>query len=113
MPYKAPVVEKMYYSIGETAEMFGVNASLIRYWESEFSIIRPKKNKKGNRLFTKEDIDAIHLIYYLVKEKGMTLKGAKKKLAENKEDTIKKFEVIRSLKTIKMDIEDWMEKLDS
>jgi len=101
MPYKERKIEKVYYSIGEVAEMFGVNTSLIRFWEKEFDIIKPKKNKKGNRLFTKQDIDNFHIIFHLVKERGMTLKGAQKKLKENKEDTINNFEVIKTLKNIR------------
>jgi len=101
MPYKEIKIEKLYYSIGEVADMFKVNTSLIRYWEKEFDIIRPKKNNKGNRLFTPEDIDNFHIIYYLVKERGMTLKGAKKKMSENKEDTVQNFEVVKSLQNIK------------
>ena len=101
MPYKEPKVEKLFYSIGEVARMFDVNTSLIRFWEKEFEIIKPKKNKKGNRLFTKEDIDNFHIIFHLVKEKGMTLKGAKKKMKENKEDVEHNFEIIKSLETIK------------
>lgn len=101
MPYKEAKVEKLYYSIGEVARMFDVNTSLIRFWEKEFDIIKPKKNKKGNRLFTKQDIDNFHIIFHLVKEKGMTLKGAKKKMKENKEDTEHNFEIIRSLEQIK------------
>ena len=101
MPYKEIKVEKLYYSIGEVAKMFDVNTSLIRFWEKEFDIIKPKKNKKGNRLFTKRDIDNFHIIYHLVKEKGMTLKGAKKKMKENKEDTEHNFEIVRSLEQIK------------
>ncbi|MCK5692461.1 MAG: MerR family transcriptional regulator [Bacteroidales bacterium] len=101
MPYKEVKVEKLYYSIGEVAKMFDVNTSLIRFWEKEFDIIKPKKNKKGNRLFTKQDIDNFHIIYHLVKEKGMTLKGAKKKMKENKEDTEHNFEIVRSLEQIK------------
>lgn len=101
MPYKEKRVEKLYYSIGEVAEMFNVNSSLIRYWEREFDIIKPKKNKKGNRYFTMEDIEHFHIIYYLVKELGLTLKGAKKKLKENKEGTRNNFEVVKSLKEIK------------
>ena len=65
---------KVYYSIGEVADMFNVNASLIRFWEKEFDIIKPKKNKKGNRLFTKEDVNNYQKIYFLVKERGYTLK---------------------------------------
>jgi len=101
MPYKEVKVEKLYYSIGEVAKMFDVNTSLIRFWEKEFDIIKPKKNKKGNRLFTQKDIDNFHIIYHLVKENGMTLKGAKKKMKENKEDTEHNFEIIRSLEQIK------------
>ena len=101
MPYKERQIEKLYYSIGEVARMFNVNTSLIRFWEKEFDIIKPKKNKKGNRFFTRQDIENLHLIYHLVKEKGLTLNGAKKKLKENKEDTTNNFEVIKSLTEIK------------
>jgi DNA-binding transcriptional MerR regulator len=101
MPYKEKKVEKLYYSIGEVAGIFGVNTSLIRFWEKEFDIIKPKKNKKGNRFFTKQDIDNFHLIYHLVKERGMTLQGAKKKIKENKEDTINNFEIVKALNDIK------------
>lgn len=101
MPYKEKKIEKLYYSIGEVARMFDVNTSLIRFWEKEFDVIKPKKNKKGNRFFTKQDIKNLELIYHLVKERGMTLNGAKKKLKENKEDTNNNFEVIRSLEEVK------------
>ncbi len=101
MPYKEKKVEKLYYSIGEVASMFNVNTSLIRYWEKEFDVLQPKKNKKGNRLFTSKDIDNIYIIYHLVKERGMTLKGVKKKLNENREDTINNVEVVKSLQNIK------------
>jgi DNA-binding transcriptional MerR regulator len=101
MPYKERKIEKVYYSIGEVAEMFDVNTSLIRFWEKEFDIIKPKKNKKGNRLFTKQDIDNFHIIFHLVKERGMTLKGAQKKLKDNREDTINNFEVVKALKNIR------------
>lgn len=101
MPYKEVKIEKLYYSIGEVAQMFGVNTSLIRFWEKEFDVIKPHKNKKGNRLFTPKDVENFHLIYHLVKEKGMTLKGAAKKLKENKEDTVHNFEVVKNLEAIK------------
>ena len=101
MPYKEKKVEKLYYSIGEVASMFDVNTSLIRFWEKNFDIIKPKKNKKGNRFFTKDDIENFHIIYFLVKEQGLTLKGAQKKLGENKEDTINNFEVVNTLNEIK------------
>ena len=113
MPYKEQKVEKLYYSIGEVAEMFDVNTSLIRYWEKEFDIIKPKKNKKGNRYFTKEDIEHFHIIYYLVKDLGMTLKGAKKKLSENKEGTIYNFKVVESLKNIRSMLVNIRDDLDN
>jgi len=112
MPYKDQKVEKLFYTIGEVAEMFNVNTSLIRFWEREFDIIKPKKNKKGNRLFTKEDIDNFHIIYHLVKERGMTLRGAQKKLKENKEDTINNLEVIKSLNNIKKLLLDIKEEMN-
>jgi len=111
MEQEGKKIEKLYYSIGEVSEMFNVNTSLIRYWEKEFTIINPKKNKKGNRLFTQTDVDNFHLIYHLVKERGMTLAGAKHKLKENKEDTLNNFEVIQSLKEIKQMLLDIKEHL--
>jgi DNA-binding transcriptional MerR regulator len=101
MPYKEKDDLKLYYSIGEVAEKFGVKTSLIRFWEKEFDIIKPKKNKKGNRLFTKEDLDNFYIIYHLVKERGYTLEGAKKKLKENKPDTLNQVEIVKSLITIR------------
>lgn len=95
------MADKLYYTISEVADMFDVNTSLIRYWEKEFTIIKPKKNKKGNRLFTEKDIENFRIIYHLVKERGMTLKGAKRKLKENKDDTLNNFEVVKSLQDIK------------
>lgn len=111
MPYKEKKIEKLYYSIGEVAAMFNVNTSLIRYWEKEFDIIKPQKNKKGNRLFTKEDIENFHLIYHLVKERGLTLKGTKMKLKENREDTLNNFEVVKSLNEIKSMLLDIREEI--
>jgi DNA-binding transcriptional MerR regulator len=93
--------EKLFYSIGEVAKIFNVKTSLIRFWESEFDIIKPKKNKKGNRLFSPKDVENFHLIYHLVKERGFTLQGAKDKLKENKEDTINKVEIVARLKEIR------------
>jgi DNA-binding transcriptional MerR regulator len=101
MPYKEKVIEKKYFSIGEVAEMLDVATSLIRFWESEFDIIKPKKNRKGNRQFTRDDIENVKLIYHLVKEKGYTLQGAKD-LLKNGNDVLKeKIEVIESLKKVK------------
>tara|TARA_Y100000766_G_scaffold213874_1_gene185554 strand:+ start:273 stop:602 length:330 start_codon:yes stop_codon:yes gene_type:complete len=92
---------KLFYSIGETAKMFNVNVSLIRFWEKEFEIIKPKKNKKGNRLFTDKDIKNLGIIYNLVKERKYTLNGAKKKIKENKKNTVNNIEVINKLKNIR------------
>lgn len=75
---------KMFFSMGEVSEMFDVNPSLIRFWEKRFDVLKPKKNAKGNRLFTPEDIENLKLIYHLVKEKGMTLGGAEKYIKDNK-----------------------------
>ena len=80
---KLNLPDKLYYSIGEVAKAFNVNASLIRYWEQEFPIIKPKKNKKGNRYFTPSDIENLKIIYHLVKEKGYTLDGARVALTTN------------------------------
>ena len=112
MPYKEVKVEKLYYTIGEVAEMFKVNTSLIRFWEKEFDIIKPKKNKKGNRLFTKEDIENFHIIFHLVKERGMTLKGAKQKMKDNRDDAIHNLEVIQSLHNIRKMLLEIREDLD-
>ena len=101
MPYKEKVIEKKYYSIGEVAEMLNVATSLIRFWESEFDIIKPKKNRKGNRQFTKEDIDNVRLIYHLVKEKGYTLQGAKDLLRSGNDSVRDKVDIIESLKKIR------------
>jgi DNA-binding transcriptional MerR regulator len=102
---------KIYYAIGEVAKMFDVNTSLIRFWEKEFDIIKPQKNKKGNRLFTKQDVANFHIIFHLVKERGYTLDGAKKKLKDNKEDTIKNAEIVQSLQKIKGFLIDLKEEL--
>ena len=101
MPYKNKPTEKLFYKIGEVADMFAVNVSLIRFWEKEFDILKPKKNKKGNRLFTKKDIDNLKIVYHLVKERGFTLEGAKQKLKENKGDTINNFEIVNHLRDIR------------
>jgi len=102
MPYKEPKIEKLYYSIGEIAEMFAENVSLIRFWANKFDgIINPKKNKKGNRFFTPEDIGNFNIIYNLVKERGMTLDGAKKRMIDNKEGENKNMEIVNKLESIK------------
>ena len=98
MPYKEKVIEKKYFSIGEVAETLGVATSLIRFWESEFDIIKPKKNRKGNRQFTKEDIKNVKLIYHLVKEKGYTLQGARDFISNGVDEASGKIELISNYK---------------
>jgi len=104
--------KKLFFSIGEVSNMFNVNTSLIRFWEKEFDIIRPHKNKKGNRYFTKRDIDNFHLIFHLVKEKGYTLQGAKEHLRKNNKEVQENFEVIKTLKHIKQFLFDIKDKID-
>ncbi len=96
--------DKRYYKIGEVAKAFGVNTSLIRFWENEFEVLKPKKNKKGNRLFTPEDLENLKMIYFLVKEKGFTLEGAKNKLKENPDEIFSKHKIIMRLEDIKNEL---------
>ena len=98
--------KKVYFTIGEVSKMFDVNHSLIRFWEKEFDSIQPKKNKKGNRLFTKKDIENFGIIFHLVKERGFTLEGAKKKLKENKQSTLDEMQMVNSLKKVRRFLED-------
>jgi DNA-binding transcriptional MerR regulator len=93
-------IARIYYTIGEVARMFDVNTSLIRFWEKEFDIIQPKKNRKGNRLFTQKDVDNFHLIFNLVKERGYTLHGAREKLKQNPQDSLREYEIVKSLNKI-------------
>lgn len=93
--------EKRYYSIGEVAKAFQVNTSLIRFWEKEFDVLKPKKNAKGNRMFTPEDINNLKFIYHLVKERGFTLEGAKIHLKEEKKKSLTNFEIISKLEGVK------------
>ncbi len=109
---KKKLSHKLYYSISEVAAMFGENASLIRYWEKEFDIIKPKKNKKGNRLFTQQDIDHIGLIYHYVKERGMTLKGVRQKMKENKKDLENTYQIVQSLKKVRSMLLEIKDNLD-
>jgi DNA-binding transcriptional MerR regulator len=101
VPYKEPKAEKLYYSIGEVSEIFSINASTIRFWEKEFDTLNPKKNQKGKRFFTQADINHIGLIYHLLKERGMTLKGAKNRIKENKQEAEHTYEVVKKLQNIK------------
>jgi DNA-binding transcriptional MerR regulator len=103
---------KMFYTIGEVADMFKVNTSLIRFWEKEFDIIKPHRNKKGNRLFTPSDVDYFHQIYHLVKEQGFTLQGAKDRLKSTvSEEMNVKFEAVKTLKNVKLFLLDLKENL--
>jgi DNA-binding transcriptional MerR regulator len=111
VPYKEPKIEKLYYSIGEVSELFGVNPSLIRFWEKEFDILKPHKNKKGNRLFTPQDIENLRLIHHLVKERGMTLKGAQLKLKQNREELDNNFEIVKRLQKVKEQLLEMKEAL--
>jgi len=99
--FKEPKSEKHYYSIGEVAGKFGLAPSTLRFWEKEFDTIKPFKNKKGDRFYTQEDIDHLSLINHMVKERGMTLKGAKTKIKENKTETENTFEIVQKLQMIK------------
>ncbi len=101
MTKERPEAARIYYSIGEVARMFDVNTSLIRFWEKEFDIIRPHKNKKGNRLFTQRDVDHFHTIYHLVKERGYTLKGAREVLKTKPGEVTRDMEVIKTLKNVR------------
>ena len=96
--------KKRYYSIGEVAKAFDVNTSLIRFWEKEFDIIKPKKNAKGNRKFTPEDLQHLKFIYHLVKERGFTLEGAKIHLKENKKQSLDNFSIISKLEGVKTEL---------
>ncbi|UYW00575.1 MerR family transcriptional regulator [Flavobacterium agricola] len=95
---------KRYFSIGELAKHFGVNASLLRFWEKEFDIIQPKKNAKGNRMFTQEDVKNLTMIYHLVKERGFTLDGAKMHLKAKLNEPTDKITLLTKLKQIKADL---------
>ena len=101
MPYKEREITKMYYTMGEVAILFDVNQSLIRFYEKEFDVLQPKKNKKGNRYFTPEDIENFKIIFHLIRDKGYTLNGAKEHLKNNMSDTRDNQRVIDSLENLK------------
>jgi DNA-binding transcriptional MerR regulator len=112
VPYKRPQIEKVFYTIGEVAEMFTVNTSTIRFWEREFEMLKPHKNKKGNRLFTKDDIEQVKLIYHLVRERGMTINGARQKLKDNREETTKNYEMVERLLKIRQMLTELKEEMN-
>lgn len=97
--------EKYYYSISEVAEHFDITATTIRHWESEFDFLSPRKNKKGDRLFSAQDIEDIRLIYYLVKEQGFTLKGAASHIKSNKKSLTKRLEALKTLRIVRAELE--------
>jgi DNA-binding transcriptional MerR regulator len=111
MAYKEKEIEKIYFSIGEVADMLNVAPSLIRFWESEFDLIQPKKNRKGNRQFTRDDITNVRTIYHLVKEKGFTLQGAKEMLRHDTQAVKDKMEMIDSLRRVRKFLVEVREKL--
>lgn len=104
---------KLYYSIGEVAQMFGVNESLLRFWEKEFPQLNPKKAGRNIRQYRKEDIETVKLIYHLVKERGMTLPGARQRLKDNKENTLRNFEIVERLKSIREELVSMRNALDA
>jgi DNA-binding transcriptional MerR regulator len=101
MPYKEKEISKMYYTMGEVSAMFDVNQSLIRYYEREFDILQPKKNKKGNRYFTPEDVENLKIIFHLIRDKGYTLAGAKDHLKKSGNDTKDTQTMISTLENLK------------
>ena len=101
MGFKAPKSEKLYFSISEVAEKFNLAPSALRFWEKEFDTIKPFKNKKGNRFYTQEDVEHIAMINHLVKERGLTLKGAKAKLKDHKDEVEHNYEIVQKLQEIK------------
>lgn len=103
---------KLYYSIGEVAEMFGVNASLLRFWEKEFPQIAPRIAGRGIRQYRKEDVETIGLIYHLVKERGMTLTGARQWMKDNHEGVVRNYEILRRLKGIREELLAMKRELD-
>jgi len=111
MPYKEPKIEKLFYSISEVAEMFNVNTSKIRYYENQFDILKPRKNKKGNRMFTKEDIDNLKIIFHLIDNEGVTIKGAIAKMSGKKTETSSKAEVVLKLENIRKELQDIYQNL--
>lgn len=104
---------KLYYSISEVARMFDVNESLLRFWEKEFPQLNPKKGGRGIRQYRKEDIETVKLIYHLVKERGMTLPGARQRMKDNKEATLRNFEIVERLRNIREELVGMKEALDA
>ncbi len=101
MPYKEQKVEKLFFTIGEVSRLLDVPVSTVRYWENEFEILKPKKNRKGNRLFTQEDMKNLKIIHHLLKGNGMTIAGARKYLKTHGDGDESRHEILESLKSIR------------
>lgn len=113
MTYREKEIEKKYFSIGEVAEQLNIAPSQIRFWEGEFDVIKPQKNRSGKRQFTREDIEKLKMVYHLVKEKGYTLQGAKQMLKNNNKGLKDKMEMIESLEEVKAFLMELKHKLDN
>lgn len=105
--------KRLYYSIKEVATHFNVNESLLRFWETEFKELKPRKTASGIRQYTREDIETLQLIYSLVKERGLTLEGARQTLKVSKDDETRRLELINRLERIKSELNDLKSGLDS
>jgi DNA-binding transcriptional MerR regulator len=103
---------RLYYSVKEVAAHFNVNESLLRFWENEFDIINPRKTEGGTRQYTKDDVENIAVVYHLVKEKGLTLEGARQTLKQKRDEETRKIQVINRLEQIKKDLEDLESEFD-
>lgn len=116
MPHNKVNIEKVFYSIGEVAGITGSAPSTIRYWEKQFPELSPQKNDKGTRFYSTGDIETIKLINHLVRERGLTIKGVRQKLKENRNETVKSWEIVNKLQNIKKiltEIRDEMEEQDN
>ncbi|WP_022824972.1 MerR family transcriptional regulator [Hymenobacter norwichensis] len=113
MPYKERDIEKQYFTIGEVAAQFNVAPSLIRFWETEFEELRPRKSKKGNRLYTPQDIDIFRTIYHLVKERGYTIPGAREMIRQKGPQLKEKIDVIQSLEKVRKFLVTMKKELDT
>jgi len=113
VPYKKQKIEKIFFTIGEVAGMLGVTPSSIRYWESNFNELAPHKSSGGTRLFSQNDIETLKLINYLVKERGLTIKGAQLKLKHNREDTVNTWEIVNRLKVVREKLVELRNEMES
>lgn len=111
MSMKDNEITKLYWSIGEVAEMFDVSKSLIRFWENEFEMLRPAKNTKGERRFTAQNLEQMKIIYNLVKKRGFTIKGAKLEIKNNKKRLLNQQEAIQILGKLRKNLEDLLHRV--